>query len=239
MARETEASEPKVFSRETVEFWTVTSGSLSYEAFDEPVDAGWPAHVLNLYVEAMRCMRRSAWKDAERHLRKALQVVPSDPNLRNNFACVIEAQGRKNEALEMITKLHEEHPEYIFGITGLAGRYIAEDHLERARELLEPVRNTRRLHVSELKSLCSTQFRLEVASMQFAEALEWLDLLEIVDPDNPELDSELADIIRLQSGIKALMEDSAKYAARRAAKKKTKPVQAAEPVPQMTLPFDS
>jgi hypothetical protein len=29
--------------------------------------------------------------------------------------------------------------------------------------------------------------------MQFAEALEWLDLLEIVDPDNPELDPELAD----------------------------------------------
>jgi hypothetical protein len=30
----------------------------------------------------MLCMHCWAWKDAERHLRKALRVVPGDPNLR-------------------------------------------------------------------------------------------------------------------------------------------------------------
>ncbi len=67
--------------------------------------------------------------------------------------------------------------------------------------------------------------------MQFAEALELSDLLGIVDPDNPDLNSELADVLRLQMGIRALIEYSEKYTARRAAKK-------TKPVPQMTLLFD-
>ena len=225
-------------ARERAQVTRIKSGDLVYDVFDEPLGNDWPIRVLNLYREALSCLRRQSWQEAERLIQLALKLRPCDPRLRNNLGAALDGQGRRDEAIEIISKIHLEFPDYVFARTGLAKHYIRDGRLDEARSLLQPIRDSKRLHANELTALCISQIDLCVVDGSVSDAADWLDLLELVDPENPVLESKSAMLVKVCSGLKRFQADSEKRAMRKAARTKEKLAEPVQYSPQLNLPFE-
>lgn len=122
---------------------------------------------------------------AEQLLKKALALDPNSPNLQNNLARAYSMQGRNPEGLALIRQVHERHPDYLFARVNLAHNAVHEGDLNQAKVLLEPLLNQRRLHYSELASLCGAQIDLLLAEGKRDDARSWFQMWERADPENP------------------------------------------------------
>ncbi len=228
----------KTWSRETVPVTRIQSGELAYDVFYEPLGDDWPDRVITLYTQALLCLRRQEWKEAQRLMLLALQLRPNEPKLRNNLALALNKLGRLSESRDLILKLHEDYPDYIFARTALANQYMREHRLEEARALLRPICEYKRLHFDELKVLCQSLIHLYVFTGEILEAEKWFDLLKEVDPENELLHSEMAITLSAFSAVSRMQADLKKRSARSAARASKPRVARAKQTSQMALPFD-
>jgi tetratricopeptide (TPR) repeat protein len=119
--------------------------------------------------------------------RQALELEPAQPNLLHNLIASLALQDRHAEALIIVNRLFQEHPDYLFARTALARHAMQVDDLQRAADLLEPLFERRKFHFSEFDSLCSTQIELLLRQGDLLSARTWYKMWEDSNPQNPKL----------------------------------------------------
>jgi tetratricopeptide (TPR) repeat protein len=137
-----------------------------------------------LVEKAYHCQVKGDAQGAEKYLHQALELEPDSTAILNNLAASYAAQGRHQESRAMIQEIHERFPDYITGTINYATCLIREKKLAEAEELMRPLLQLRRIHLSEYTALCSGQVQLWVAKGDREAARQWLAMLEQVEPDS-------------------------------------------------------
>jgi predicted Zn-dependent protease len=159
---------------------------MSIEIHNEPLGKTHP-RAEPLLVKAIDALRARKGAAAEKLLNQALEIDPNNPSLLNNLSMAYVLQGQHQKAEEMTYDIYSRFPNYIFGRTNLALILIDKGEIEQAGELIEPLISRRRFHVSEFSALCMVQIKLLLADGNREAAKSWLEMLEQVDPRDPNL----------------------------------------------------
>jgi len=122
-------------------------------------------------------------------LRQAIEREPDAPDLRNNYAAMLAAQGRMQEAEEQIRELHARRPDYLFGAANVARFHVRDRKLAEAQKLLEPLLQRPWMHFSEVRAVAESWIDLHLARKEREQARGWLQVLAAIDPDYPRLPS--------------------------------------------------
>jgi tetratricopeptide (TPR) repeat protein len=160
---------------------------LVFEIYEEPVERDYPKQVQDWMQEAYEALQEGEAKKAEQLLGQALAVTPDDPSILNNLGAAYARQGRNAEAIQIIHQLYEQHPDYFFGVIGMANLYLKDKKLEEAETLLKPLLLQRRLHISEFRALAVCQIQLSLARKRSEGADRWLEIWTDIEPDAPDL----------------------------------------------------
>ncbi len=149
----------------------------------EPTDLHSPA-ATELLATATHALRKNQPEEAERLLLQALELASDIPEILNNLAVAYERQGRKDEALALVRRTHEEYPDYFFGNITMANVATSEGAFDEAMNLLRPLTDRRTLHISEFENLCISYIQLGLAKKDRALVEGWLDTWKTVDADS-------------------------------------------------------
>lgn len=161
----------------------LTSQEITYEPLIE-----LPEELNELALLANEALREGRGADAERLFDEALRLRPDSVPTRYNLALSIAVQGRDDEAMEMVRRIHREHPDYLFARTRLAEECIDGGDLEQAKALLAPISQRPKLHTSEYAAWCSANVALALAEGNVKVAQRMLSAWEEVDPDDDRVD---------------------------------------------------
>lgn len=159
---------------------------LGFEITEETTGE-WSERASELVGRAIELMRRGNGAEAERLLKEALEVEPDSPSILNNLAAAARIQKRDAEADLMIRDIHRRFPDYFFGIIGVAMRAIDAGRIEEAGELLKPLLQRKKFHVSEFAALVGAEVELQLARGEKEGARSWLKMLEESAPDHHSL----------------------------------------------------
>lgn len=172
-------------------FWCngewIESELMDYEIYDEPVKSEYPPEVQDWLYDAGQATFDGEFEKADRLYERCLQRVGESPIILNNLASNFAAQGINDKANDLIRRIHQQWPEYFFGIVGMANLALTEGDFEKAEKLLLPLRKIRRFHISEFAALCAVNAQLNHKSGKFDGAKAWLNLWRGVDPNDPRL----------------------------------------------------
>jgi tetratricopeptide (TPR) repeat protein len=159
---------------------------MSFEIHGEPLGKIHP-RVEPLLTKAIDALRAGKGAKAEGFLKQALEIDPNDPPLLNNLSMAYALQGQKQKAEELTYEIHSRFPDYLFGRTNLALILIDQGEIERADELIQPLLSRKRFHFAEFSALCIVHIKLLLAEGNREAAKSWLEMLEQVDPADPNL----------------------------------------------------
>lgn len=151
-------------------------------------DENFPPSIQKMAVQAGLALQDGDAQKAERILQKALRARPNSPGLLNNLAVAQEMQGHAEQARAMVREIHERFPDYLFARVTIARMAIANGELERARDLLDPLMQRRKLHFSEFNKMMAAFIELYLAEDNLEAARTWLNLWESTDPDTSILE---------------------------------------------------
>jgi tetratricopeptide (TPR) repeat protein len=160
---------------------------LNFEITDEPEATSLSPGAQKLYEQAHDCLLKSEGAKAQALLEQVVALAPDEPSVRNNLAAALEIQGQTEQAHAMLKELHTRFPEYFFGVCGVARLEIAAGNTELARQMLTPLLQRQRLHITEFNSLCTAEIELSLAEKNEEAARMWLDMWERVDDENPQI----------------------------------------------------
>lgn len=160
---------------------------LGFELHDEPSQQHSP-QVEKWLAKATLALRQGKAKQAEKLLKRALEIEPDAPDLLNNLAAAYELQSRSEEAYALVRQVCERYPDYVFARTGLAQLAAYEGKIEEAKTLLEPLLSRQRFHYSEFAAVCRAQIEVHLAEGNLDAARSWLEMWENADPDNPDIE---------------------------------------------------
>jgi Tfp pilus assembly protein PilF len=158
-----------------------------FEVHTDPVERTYAPGVFELLAEGVAALREGDGARAESALRRAWAIDPDDPTVMNNLALACAQQGRSDESEALTVRVHQRHPDYLFGRTALAGLAAERGDLDRARQLLEPLLGRPRLHVTEFAALCMAELNLHLAEGNRAQAEHWLKMWRETVPQHPSL----------------------------------------------------
>jgi len=143
--------------------------------------------VSKLLVKGIEFARKGDSANSERLFKQALELEPDSPDILNNLASAYSLQGRLDESEEIIRRIHQRHPDYLFGATDLAKFHIHNREFDKAAELLKPLMSRKRLHHEELIAVIETNIQLYLAQDEPDKARAWLNMWEQADPAHPRL----------------------------------------------------
>lgn len=147
-----------------------------------------PPEVEGLVTEAFHLLREEDGKGAERLLRKALKKRDDQPAIWHNLGVACSLQGKEEEARKILEQTHARFPEYAFARFAVAIRLAREEEkIQEALELLQPIMEQKKFHLSEFTALCHAMVLIHMANTQFEAALQWFDMWKDVEPDDPRL----------------------------------------------------
>ena len=145
--------------------------------------------VQQLSQKAVMCLKMGDAAEAESILMKALKLEPAAPDLKMNLANAYMLQEREEEAYDLLHKIHEESPDYVFATICLARYCIENKELEKAEEMLFPLLRKKKFNYQEFCKLCETQIELVVKKKTPEAALSWLNMWkQLADEDDPNLE---------------------------------------------------
>ncbi len=160
---------------------------LAYEIYEAPQPADIPSKAQRLLEKAHDALVEGQAETAETLAREALEIAPDNPTLLNFLASSLTLQRRHDEAMAVVKRTVDLHPDYLFGCTAMAQLCIADGRVQEARDWLEPLLQRPRFHVSEFKAVCVAHVELLIAEKAFEGAKSWLSFMEQVDPEDPNL----------------------------------------------------
>jgi tetratricopeptide (TPR) repeat protein len=122
------------------------------------------------------------------------RILDKDPdNYRATYnLCIVwlERDGKagKRRAQTRMEEVHEQFPDYLFAPIALAQFAIMDGDMDRARELLAPIYDAKKLHASEASALFTAQIQIAVKQREFGAAEQALALLiDVVGEDDPKI----------------------------------------------------
>ena len=185
------ASEHGLLPSGPVRMWTRGEWNeimlLNFEVSDEPVETSLSPKAQELFEEAHNFLRQRDSAKAQALLEQVVALAPDEPSVRNNLAVALEMQGQKEEAHAMLKELHARFPDYFFGICGIARLEIAAGNTKRACQMLDPLLQRQKLHITEFNTLCNAQIELCLEEKNEDAARMWLEMWEQVDEDDVRL----------------------------------------------------
>src|SRR5262245_16412837 len=158
---------------------------ISYEPYDERKLA---PKVERLSLKGMEEIKSGDPVEGERLIRQAIELEPNNPSLLSNLAAAYSRLGKVEEVRNLITEIRQRFPDYFFGITNEALMLARHGKPDEAEEMLKPLLQRKRLHVTELASLCRAQIEIAIARRKHKAAQSWIQMWESFDPDNPTLE---------------------------------------------------
>jgi tetratricopeptide (TPR) repeat protein len=159
------------------------------EISPEPDEEGiLPPKVARMAAEAVKEVKYGDPVKGELLLKQAIEIAPDIPGLLNNLAAAYSMQGRTEEALNLLAEIRRRFPDYFFGVTNEAMNLARDGKPDEAEELLKPLLQRKRLHVTEFTSLCGAQVEIAIARRNRESALSWIQMWESVLPDDPNLE---------------------------------------------------
>jgi Flp pilus assembly protein TadD len=161
---------------------------MAMEISGEPVESKIPTKAQKLFIRAHHCLQENNGAEAETLLNQAREIAPDDPSVLNNLAVAYKLQGRKEEYQQLAQQIHEQHPDYFFGRIAMAEIYCKREETEKAKEILNPLLQRKKLHVSEMAALCGAQIELQLKEGRRDSARSWFDIFEQVCPEHPSLE---------------------------------------------------
>jgi tetratricopeptide (TPR) repeat protein len=127
-------------------------------------------------------------KEAERLLRKCLEVEGDKPDLLYNLAAAYIAQGRNEKAKQLEIQIHQRWPEYFFGQIAMARMATSAGNYDRAKEILQPLPLRPVLHITEFRAVAIAFVELALAQKEPNACRAWLNLWRQIDPEDPNLE---------------------------------------------------
>ncbi len=165
--------------------WTEIIQTLN-EIHHEPLFNHSP-QVSKLLVKGIEYMRKEDGVNSERLFKQALELEPDSPDILNNLAISYGLQGLNDKGERIIRQIHQQHPDYIFGIVNMAGIHVYRREFDKAADLLNPLLSRERLHHDELIAVIEANINLYLAKGEPKSAQTWIDMWEQLDPDDPRL----------------------------------------------------
>jgi len=157
-----------------------------YSDVDE--ESRMPPKVERLAADALEELKYGDPIKAERLLKQAIEDSPNNPSLLNNLAAAYGRQGKAEESRKLVAELRQRFPDYFFGITNEAMNLARDGRPDEAEELVKPLLQHKRLHVTEFASLCGVQIEIAIARRNRESAQGWIQMWESVAPDDPTLE---------------------------------------------------
>jgi tetratricopeptide (TPR) repeat protein len=167
--------------------WT-DSLLIAMEITGEPVKSKLSGQAQKLFIKALYCLHDNNGVEAETLLNQVRNVAPNEPAVLNNLAMAYKLQKRQEEYRQLAQQIHEQYPDYFFGCINMAEIYLERGETEKARNLLMPLLQRKKVHVSEMAALCALEIELELKAGRRNMARTWFDLCEKVYPDHPNLE---------------------------------------------------
>jgi tetratricopeptide (TPR) repeat protein len=159
------------------------------EISGEPTEWNVPAKAKRLAEKAHHELRAGKTQSAERLINEALKLAPGDPRLLHSLAQAYKLQGRNTEYQQLWRQVHEQYPDYFFGIIDAAMAHLENHELDQAQTLLTNLLQRRKLHISEMAALCLAQIELALKQGKRELARSSLRILEQVYPEHPSLEA--------------------------------------------------
>ncbi|MBI4750011.1 MAG: hypothetical protein HY774_16110 [Acidobacteria bacterium] len=156
----------------------------SYEIHHEPTPSVSP-EAEDLAYQAWEALHDNRDQEAERLLRKVIELDPNNPGHQFNLQAAIRKQKRTEEANAMVEKIHQEFPDYFFARLEIGMKLIDQGKLDAAREITAPIQAMTRFHVSEFAMLCVFEMEYALASKNVDAAWHWHKFLKLNSPDHP------------------------------------------------------
>lgn len=130
-----------------------------------------------------------------RQLQRLVKRYPHSPVLKNHLWTALSSAGRQGQAGALISRMHRDHPDYLFGLVSKAHALIGEDKAGRVPELLGATLSLRDLkpeqdefHPSEVVAYYVSVARFHLAQDRLPLAESIYDrLAELVDESHPSL----------------------------------------------------
>lgn len=159
----------------------------SPEITDEPHPVKTPA-LQELHEEGYFALSDDDPEKAESIFRRCIELDPEDPTSRHNLAGALMRYDDEESAAaarEILNDLLERFPDYSFARTSLAQLAIEAGDLQRARDLIAPLKQRTQMHRSEIMAYFSVVGELSFAGNALESVEHTVSMMEQIDPDHP------------------------------------------------------
>jgi tetratricopeptide (TPR) repeat protein len=143
--------------------------------------------VRQLAGEGILALKAGAAQKAESLFQEALALEPDSPDIKFNLVSTYQLQGRGEEARALLTKIHQDYPDYAFAPILLARQHLQKKEVEAAQKLLDPLLQRQHFHFQEFSQFCEAEIELSLAKKLPEAARTWLGMWERVAPDDAAL----------------------------------------------------
>lgn len=149
----------------------------AFEVHGEPLLQADPTRHA-LIEEARRHRQRGHWEPAEAIYLSLLESAPTDPITLNNLATCLEQRGDEAGSQRILQENFAANPDYLFARLAVAHLKIRAQQLQEAQQLLAPVLERRRFHLSEFKALCDVMLKLALFGKDHEGCELWMQAWE-------------------------------------------------------------
>jgi tetratricopeptide (TPR) repeat protein len=175
---------------EPLEMWDgehVTQVKLiSTEITREPEPSNLPEDLSMLLGRSIECFNTRDYAGAEILLNRILEHAPGHRVALGNLAAIRSAQGRDQEARDLLRDAIARHPDYIFARCNLAVMLIEDGDLDEAHRLLAGLSERPSLHVQDIFVLYGALAMLSRARGDQADADALIASLEPLVEDEDD-----------------------------------------------------
>lgn len=159
----------------------------SYELTER--ELSYAPAVIDLLERGAQALNAGAEEEAERLLRRAVQLEPRATEAYSNLGVLYNRRSRPEKAIQMYRQAIAIDPAYVFPRCNLALNLLDQEDVEGARQSLEPVLEVKRMHPLEAVMLGYVQARILVEEDDYPAARSALGLSLEIDPEyEPALD---------------------------------------------------
>ena len=163
--------------------------------------------VQELVETATEALSNGDFALAEESFNRVLDKEPDNCSAAYNL-CVVwlerDGEAGRRRAQVRMEEIYDQFPDYLFAPIALAQFAAMEGDLDRACDLLEPILDAKKLHVSEAIALFTAQVQIAIKRREFDSAEQSLALLvQIAGEDDPKV-ARLRRLIDTASGGRGL-----------------------------------
>ncbi len=153
-----------------------------------------PRRIQRLYAHALDLVQEDRLEEAEALLRQGLELMPNHPAFLQSLVHIYGRRGEIDQAEKLARQAFESDPNQLLNRCNFAAILAYRGEVEEAKRLIQPLWEVDQLHFSEFAALCIAQMEILLKERKREEALEWVALIEEIDPTYPGLSALRSEI---------------------------------------------